>query len=85
MSQNAQLTTLGMYTSCSAPGFVFPVPRSTKDSRGSVSLKDAGEVEQFYLATVSAVREVLESGMALKELVNAAGTIDQVKAVIDDR
>jgi len=85
MSTAAQFNTLTMYTRRNDSTFMYPVIRSTQDSSDSVELINASNVEAFYTACESAVRELLDAGNALKSQVNALSTLEQVKAFVDPR
>lgn len=85
MTSVAQFNTLVMYTRRNDNDFVYPVVRSTKNSASSISLPDAASVEAFYSASETAVRGILDSGNVLKIQVNAATTVEQVNAIVDNR
>ena len=85
ISKTAQFNTHVMWTRRNEPGFSYPVVRATKDNLSTTSLADATAVEAFYDASESAVRAILDSGNALKTQVNAATTVEEVNAVVDNR
>jgi hypothetical protein len=57
----------------------------TKDNTNFASLADAVAIEEFYDAAVSAVRSIRETGVVIKNQVNAAATKEAVDAVVDTR
>jgi len=84
-SKTAQFNTHVMWTRRNESSFSYPVVRATKDNLSTTSLADATAVEAFYDASESAVRSILDAGNALKTQVNAATTVEEVNAVIDNR
>ena len=85
MTTTAQFNTLVMYTRRNDGNFTYPVVRSIKNNKSSISLSDVSAVEAFYAASEIAVRSVLDNGNILKEQVNDATTMEQVNAVVDNR
>jgi hypothetical protein len=83
LSQAAQTTWLGMYLSRTS--HPYPIEVNTIDDSDTELLEDDSDVEEFYAASVAAVRFALNSGTALKKQLNAATTEAEVSAVVDDR
>jgi hypothetical protein len=67
------------------PEFTYPVAFSFKDDTGSYACPDADTLNAMWLTALALKRAALDSGRALKDAINVAGTIEEVEAIVDDR
>jgi len=85
MSEISQLNITGAFNSRNEGSFAYPVVFFVKSDLDSVSLADAAAVEAFHAAAVTAIRAIRDGGAALKAQLIAAGTIEAVSAIVDNR
>ena len=85
LSKAAQLNLLGTNIKKNDPAFVYPVKFKTMDSRDSVTLNNAAELDGFFLTALGTKRAHLDSGTEKVEQVLAATDKAGVDAVIDIR
>lgn len=62
----------------------YPFVVTTNDDQ-EFQLNDAAHVTNFYLSGVAVVNGAMSSGRALKLQVNAATSIQEVDAIVDNR
>jgi hypothetical protein len=67
------------------PDFVYPVSFSFKDDTGSYPCPDADTLHEMWLAALTLKRGALDTGRALKNAISAAGTVEEIDSVVDDR
>jgi hypothetical protein len=82
LSENAQRNWIG--GEVGKNNLTFPMAVSTKDE-GEYSIANATEYTTMYLTAVATTKSVIDSGRTLKKSVNAATTVAEVDAVVDNR
>lgn len=85
LSGNAQKNLLGLKTMAEDPLFLYPVIWNTLDDSGTFSIPDSTTALAFYATAVGTVRARMDSGTAVKDLIRAATTVDEVMAITDPR
>jgi len=84
LSAYAQTNWIGMFTA--KDYLTYPITISTlNDANGTYDLATSTDVTYFYLAAVAKVKEHLDSGRNLKELINNAVTESAINGIIDTR
>jgi len=85
LSPASQSTVTGQQIALLSNLLAFPVKWNTKDDTDTVELSDESQATAFFAAALGTVRAHLESGTALKDLVRAASSIEDVMGISDDR
>lgn len=84
LSEPAQINWIGIKQASDAGLISFPFPVTTS-SDGKYELQDANDVTTFYLTGLGAKKTYLDSGRALKTLINAATTEQEIANIEDNR
>jgi hypothetical protein len=80
-----KVTDAGVWTeSAAAPGF-FPVGVTTTDGTYREEFVDAPEFQPFFLTMMGTYKYWKDTGRALRDQVNAATTVAEVDAIVDNR
>lgn len=83
LSPNAQVTFMGMNSAKDL--LTYPLRVNNLDDSAVIGLSTPAAVGAFYLAGITRVRAALDTGTTLKEAIMAAGTAEDLAAVVDDR
>ncbi len=85
LSEKALLESFIMYAARNEVAFEYPYVVNSLDDTAQYSISDSAALRAFFLTGASALRNVVDSGTALKEQVRQATTAGAVLAVDDDR
>lgn len=83
MSENAQNNLIGAFIS--KDGLTYPIYWNSKDDSSLLTINDSTELVNFYSSALTHKRTQQDNGTTLKNSVRDATTIDEVKAIIDNR
>ncbi len=83
LSANAQNNLLGVYSAKEL--LTYPFKWSAKDDSSTYDIADATEMATFFMTALATKKSHQDSGTVLKVQVQAATTISEIKAIIDNR
>jgi len=84
-SLNSQANLMAVHKDRNEAWLSYPITFSSKDNLSSISIANATELNNLYLAFLSHKKGHMDSGNVLKDQVRAATTKGAVDAIIDSR
>lgn len=85
LSQEAQKNLTDLDRLRADPALTWPIKFNSKDDMTDNVIANANEMHQMALAGLTALKQAWDSGTAIKVRVRTAATVEQVRAVVDDR
>lgn len=85
LSLPSQTRLNGVYAMQDDPPGGYPIVWNSLDDNSFVTLEDAKDTVSMHDAAGNRLREVVDSGTAIKEEVRAATTVAEVEAIVDPR
>jgi len=85
LSSNGQTNLLALYTTRNEPALLYPIEMNTLDDLDHYMITGPEIIEGMYLTALATKKTHLDSGTALKDLVRAAVTEEEINSIIDNR
>jgi len=85
LSAMAQVKIMGTHQIRTDPNLTYPIRWNTIDDNDYYEIIDSTDLHTFYMTSVATYRSHVDAGTALKDLVRAATSKEEVDMIIDNR